>query len=148
MSNKTTTMTLVETINYIHMEKIIQNYPKLLESGFEIYNEEGEVYFNTLYPILHKYLNQLNKISKELGTAQIEYVKPKNIPRKVHGRVYPKDSVGVVAFPRYIRNYLLVDTKLQPLVADIEIAKFINKNIQMLWFNHTKLLTEKKNQVP
>jgi hypothetical protein len=121
MSNKTTTMTLVETINYIHMEKIIQNYPKLLESGFEIYNEEGEVYFNTLYPILHKYLNQLNKISKELGTTKIEYVKPKNIPKKVHGRVYPKDSVGVVAFPRYIRNYLLVDTNLQPLVVDIDI---------------------------
>ena len=123
MSNKTNhiEMTLVETINPNHLENIINNYDKLISSGFDIHNEENKEYYNNnLYEAIHKYKNRIDKKSKELGYVKVTYIPPKG-RKKVKGRVYPQDNMGVVSFPRDIRNYLLHTNDMKPMALDSDI---------------------------
>ena len=123
MSNKTNNsdMTLVETINPNHLENIINNYDKLITSGFDIHTEDNKEYYNNnLYEAIHKYKNRIDKKSKELGYVKVTYIPPKG-RKKVKGRIYPQNNMGVVSFPRDIRNYILHTNDMKPMVLDSDI---------------------------
>lgn len=119
-------MTLTETVNMFRLNQVIGLYPHL-RSNFELFNDNdnGEQYYKTLLPILETYLHRINIINDDIGYCKVEYLPPKN-NRKVEDdgikrRVYPKGAVGLVSFPRDIRNYLLHDNHNEPLVIDFDI---------------------------
>jgi hypothetical protein len=113
-------MTLIEPVNIHHLKQVIQVYPDLLDKGYIFENNQsGLNYYNTLYPILGKYLNQINQVNNSVGHIKIKYVPSKN-KKYSEGRVYPQKGMGLVAFPRDIRNYLLYQDN-KPLVIDFDI---------------------------
>jgi len=125
-------MSLIEYVNYHNLKKIIKLYPTLIKNGFNLFenSEDGIKYYNNLYPILSKYLTKINTINEQIGHVKINYIPSKQdqtlkgnnlIPKKTKGRVYPEKGVGLVAFPRDIRNYLMHDADGRPMVVDVDI---------------------------
>ena len=116
-------MSFHEPVNTIRLERVIKSFPSLLKGGFLLgKNEDTEKkYYGNLFPILGKFLNKINKINDQVGLAKIEYTKSKLEPKNIIGRLYPRDGVGLICFPRHIRNYLLHDESGKPLVIDLDI---------------------------
>ena len=125
-------MSLIEYVNHYNLKKIIKLYPTLIKNEFDLFenSENGIKYYNNLYPILSKYLSKINNINEQIGHVKINYIpskqdqtiKGKNlIPKKTKGRIYPENGIGLVAFPRNIRNYLMHDTDGKPIVVDVDI---------------------------
>ena len=119
-------MALTESVNVFRLNKVIELYPQL-RNDFDIFNDNdnGEQYYKTLLPILQTYLKGINLINDDIGWRRVEYIPPKNTRLLendgIQRRLYPKKAVGLVSFPRDIRDYLLHDNHNQPLVVDIDI---------------------------
>lgn len=119
-------MAMTESVNVFRLNKVIGLYPKL-RNDFEIFNDNdnGEQYYKTLLPILETYLRGINLINDDIGWRKVEYIPPKNNRGSeddgIQRRMYPKKAIGLVSFPRDIRDYLLHDNYNQPLVVDLDI---------------------------
>ena len=118
-------MTLTESVNVFRLNKIIGLYSQL-RKDFDIFNDNdnGDQYYKTLFPILETYLHGINLINDDIGWRTIEYIPPKIKKSQNDGvkrRLYPKKGIGLVSFPKEIRNYLLHDNKNEPLVVDFDI---------------------------
>jgi len=121
MNKRNKRMTLNEPVNINNLKRILKNFNILQQNKYSVWtNNEGEYKHRHLVPILNKYLKSI-KVSKitGIGFKQVEYVP--SIKRQDKGRIYPKNSEGLIAFPKYIRNYILTDPKNKPLVIDIDI---------------------------
>lgn len=119
--NKRTPMTLIEPVNINNLKLILKNFNILQQNKYSLWtNKEGEHKHKNLIPILNKYLKSItNSKVVGLGFKQVDYIP--SIKKQLHGRIYPKNSEGLIAFPKYIRNFILTDTKGKPLVIDIDI---------------------------
>jgi len=118
-------MALTESVNVFRLNKVIGLYPHL-RNDFDIFNDNdnGEQYYKTLLPILQTYLQGINLINNDIGWRRVDYIPPKTKKSEDDGvkrRLYPKKAIGLVSFPRDIRDYLLHDNHNQPLVVDFDI---------------------------
>lgn len=123
-------MSIIERFNVENLNKIIEKQHILRRNKYSLWTNTHNVFKHiNLLTILPKYLNNVEKneqgIYEPIGSRLIEYV-PSQKNKKFKGRVYPKNGEGLIAFPKYIRNYLLTDHNGEPLVIDVDIVNCHN----------------------
>ena len=114
-------MALTEPSNFYRLERVIKNYPELVRREFNLFedSEDGKTYYNNLLPILTTYMSRINMIHSNIGLSKINYITPRSGTQD--NRVYPQKGIGLISFPRDIRNYLLHSDDDKPLVIDFDI---------------------------
>ena len=121
-----------ERINFDNLTLILKSWDLLQKNKYSLWtNDEGDFKHKGLLNILNRYMSDISKCKdSEIGLKQVHY-EPSVKKSLTRGRIYPKDSCGIIAFPKYIRNFCLIDKKGVPLVIDIDIV-----NAHPVFFYH------------
>jgi len=123
-------MSLVECVNTFRLDKVINNYNKLVDNNLHVQTtlggrENGEPSKrHNLLPILSKYYDKIQNKHEELGLVKVDYIPSKFekiVKPKTKGRLYAKAGLGLINMPKNIRNYLLHNSENEPLVIDLDI---------------------------
>ena len=135
--NKRIKMTMIEPTNITHLENIINNIDVIEKHGItlDLFNKETKEFkYKNLLPILEKYLKKVNNIHSRIGKVEVKYIQSKNETNlNKKGRIYPMKGLGVVAFHKLIRQYILTDTDLKTsLIWDCDL-KNSHPTIYLFW---------------